>query len=303
MVSSKCFQVESPSPFKFLAALMPPWAHTECERFTGTIENRSTSPPISAILMTAAKPASPPPTTIILGFAILLHRPSVGGCGSGMCLIRVDDRRTCGRSVLEPRPERVQAHQAHGAHKNKQCQACGEESFLRLIARDDSPFRREQPYAIGEVPRGADQSDDIESEQERILYFCLHFAERGHGIVVQVRAGKPHGIGVPDDVKERDATRPALRCVHPIAGPRIIANVAVSAIPDVEAVESVKQDRQPNTEQFQEENQRKIREKTNLAGVGCGTGDRRRDRDQNMFEEEAADRNNSRKRVEPPQNK
>src|SRR3954467_13864639 len=60
-VSSKCFQVESPSPFKFLAALMPPCAHTECERFTGTIENRSTCPPISAILMTALNPATPPP--------------------------------------------------------------------------------------------------------------------------------------------------------------------------------------------------------------------------------------------------
>src|SRR5208282_2437549 len=71
MVSSKCCQVESPSPFRFLAALMPPWAQTECERFTGTIENRSTSPPNSAILMTAARPARPPPTTMILGAAML----------------------------------------------------------------------------------------------------------------------------------------------------------------------------------------------------------------------------------------
>src|SRR5271157_5956808 len=71
MVSSKCCQVESPSPFRFLAALMPPWAQTEWERFTGTIENRSTSPPISAILITAARPARPPPTTIIFGAAII----------------------------------------------------------------------------------------------------------------------------------------------------------------------------------------------------------------------------------------
>ena len=53
MVSSKCCQVVSPSPFRFLAALMPPCAQTECERFTGTMENRSTWPPISAILMAA----------------------------------------------------------------------------------------------------------------------------------------------------------------------------------------------------------------------------------------------------------
>src|SRR5262245_34336718 len=51
---------------------MPPCAQTECERFTGTTENRSTFPPLSAILMTAANPASPPPTTMIFGAAILL---------------------------------------------------------------------------------------------------------------------------------------------------------------------------------------------------------------------------------------
>src|SRR4051812_12323709 len=52
---------------------MPPCAHTECERLTGTIENRSTLPPASAILMTADKPASPPPTTMILGTAAMLR--------------------------------------------------------------------------------------------------------------------------------------------------------------------------------------------------------------------------------------
>src|SRR5580693_7995562 len=49
---------------------MPPCAHTECERFTGTIEKRSTLAPISAILMTAESPARPPPITIIFGTAI-----------------------------------------------------------------------------------------------------------------------------------------------------------------------------------------------------------------------------------------
>src|SRR4030081_112281 len=71
MVSSKCCQVESPSPFRFLAALMPPCAHTECDRLTGTIEKRSTLAPISAILMTAESPARPPPMTIIFGAGIV----------------------------------------------------------------------------------------------------------------------------------------------------------------------------------------------------------------------------------------
>src|SRR5947209_20253136 len=98
-VSSKCCQVESPSPLRFFAALMPPCAQTECERFTGTIEKRSHCPPISAILMTAAKPASPPPTTMILGVAILLGPLSVGrlaawllvGLNHGTVLIIVCD--------------------------------------------------------------------------------------------------------------------------------------------------------------------------------------------------------------------
>src|SRR5437016_7884464 len=45
---------------------MPPCAQTECERLTGTTENRSTSWPASAIFIAAARPASPPPTTAIL---------------------------------------------------------------------------------------------------------------------------------------------------------------------------------------------------------------------------------------------
>src|ERR1700761_8137943 len=80
MVSSKCLKTSSPSPLRFLAALMPPWAQTEWERLTGTMEKRSTLPPASAILMTAASPARPPPTTMILGVAaaiVLLRTLSV----------------------------------------------------------------------------------------------------------------------------------------------------------------------------------------------------------------------------------
>src|ERR1700680_2042688 len=119
MVSSKCFQVESPSPFRFLAALIPPCAHTECERFTGTMENRSTLAPISAILMTAASPARPPPTTTILGVAILLHRLSVGGCRA----VRDHDRHRSGGWLLEALAERVQPHQTHDAQKHEECEA------------------------------------------------------------------------------------------------------------------------------------------------------------------------------------
>src|SRR5918912_4210545 len=65
-VSSKCSQVESPSPLVLTAPLMPPCAQTECESLTGTTEKRSTECPASAIFIAAASPASPPPTTAIL---------------------------------------------------------------------------------------------------------------------------------------------------------------------------------------------------------------------------------------------
>ena len=54
---------------------MPPCAHTECERLTGTNENKSTCAPCSAALIVDIRPASPPPTTIIFFSAINSHSP------------------------------------------------------------------------------------------------------------------------------------------------------------------------------------------------------------------------------------
>src|SRR5690242_8606082 len=42
---------------------MPPCAQTECERFTGTSEMRSTGTLASQSLITVIRPARPPPTT------------------------------------------------------------------------------------------------------------------------------------------------------------------------------------------------------------------------------------------------
>src|SRR6266850_7935406 len=60
-----------------LVALIPPCAQTECDRLTGTIENRSTVTPSSASLIAQARPANPPPTTITFFFdaiAILIYQ-------------------------------------------------------------------------------------------------------------------------------------------------------------------------------------------------------------------------------------
>src|SRR5579864_2697216 len=132
---------------------MPPCAHTECERLTGTIENRSHSPPISAILMTAASPANPPPTTMILGATMLLH-PRCGGR-----VARVDNVAVCTGHILEPRVERVQAGQSHDREQQEERQAEIEQPLLRLVPGNNAPLGREQPDAVGEVPRGRDQAD------------------------------------------------------------------------------------------------------------------------------------------------
>src|SRR3954469_18223608 len=71
-----------------LHALIPPCAQTECDRFTGTIENRSTLTPSSASLIVQASPANPPPTTITRLFAAAMSKPLsyFGGADILVCL-------------------------------------------------------------------------------------------------------------------------------------------------------------------------------------------------------------------------
>src|SRR5213080_4986686 len=66
--------------------------------------------------------------------------------------------------------------------------------------------------------------------------------------------------GVPDHVEEGDGAGPALRSEHEIAGPGIIRNVAFSAIPNVEAIQRVIENGQPDSEQLQIKDKRKAGE-------------------------------------------
>src|SRR6202035_2049532 len=224
--SSKCCQVESPSPLRFLAALMPPCAHTECERFTGTMEKRSTLAPISAILMTAESPARPPPMTIILGAAISLYRLSVR---SG-CVAVIYDCAAHGR-LLRARPKCGKAGQSRPGQDKEEGQAHNQKALPRSFSGNDAPLRREQPDAVSKVPRRRDQAGNIKQEQRSLKHFRLHLAERSVRICVQVNAGKAHGPGVPNDVKECDAAGPALRRVHPVSGPGIFDGIPVAPVP------------------------------------------------------------------------
>src|SRR5580658_2127554 len=147
---------------------MPPCAHTECDRFTGTMEKRSTFAPISAILMTAESPARPPPITIILGTAIvglpffhILCRLILCGLilrrvSARSLIVHSSGRLPCCRprliGLLRARPERSQAGQSRAGQDKEKHHTHGEKPLLRLVSGNDSPLRREQPDAISEVP-------------------------------------------------------------------------------------------------------------------------------------------------------
>src|SRR5437016_9785104 len=138
MVSSKCSQVESPSPLVLTAPLMPPCAQTECERFTGTTENRSTEWPASAIFIAAASPASLPPTTAIL-------IPAISSKNSSQQSSRMNESY-CGIN-------------ADRQKENPKGNAGITGKTLRALADNDSPINQEEPNAVRQVPYGRSDSD------------------------------------------------------------------------------------------------------------------------------------------------
>ena len=166
-VSSKCCQVESPSPFRFLAALMPPCAHTECERFTGTMENKSTWPPISAILMTAESPASPPPITIIFGCDAMSFGFPISAKYFRRVIVPANEScvplsgpigcsGVMGNERMVSAPTRMNV-----APITKQ-------TYLKpapcRLAGGDPPLGREQPQSIGEVPAMRKNPDRVKND-------------------------------------------------------------------------------------------------------------------------------------------
>src|SRR6476469_3931628 len=126
---------------------MPPWAQTECERRTGTMEKRSTGRPISAILIVAASPASPPPTTIIFGMrAPPLEREAAPRGDDG------DDNS-----------------QTEGAHGDGDGGRNPLRDALRPLPDGDAPGDQERPEAVTKVETGAEDPRGVEGENPRIL--------------------------------------------------------------------------------------------------------------------------------------
>src|SRR5467141_2677270 len=130
-----------------------------------------------------------------------------------------------------------------------------------------------------------------------MLKFSLHFAEGRAGICQDMHAAEAQMPGVPDHVEEGDGAGPALRSEHEIAGPGIIRNVAFSAIPNVEAIQRVIENGQPDPEQLQIKDKRKAGEEVDLLGVGSWTAGCKGIRDE-VLDEKKADRNNAAERVQ-----
>src|SRR5215470_11255454 len=110
---------------------------------------------------------------------------------------------------------------------------------------------------------------------------------------MQIDAGKPHGPGMPHDVSERDDAGPALRRVHPVAGPGILADIRFAAPPDVKAVEGMERDRNPYAEQLKSGYKREAAQETHLARIRSRAAGCHGVRNEDVFEQECADRNNA----------
>src|SRR5260370_1984 len=105
---------------------------------------------------------------------------------------------------------------------------------------------------------------------------------------------------MPCDVGKNYCAGPALQRVHPIALPGIADDVSFTAIPDVETVEPMESNRQPDAEGFEHNHQRQTAHEPYLAGIGLGTIDGHGVGKQNRFEQTCADRDNSTQRMQAP---
>ena len=190
---------------------------------------------------------------------------------------------------------------AHGkrSHRDKQQsdkEADVAEAAPGRVPGGDAPLGREQPQAVGEVPGSAEDPNSVKRYGPGVLKFQLHFAEGCVGMSQDVNPAEAQVPGVPHDVAEGDGAGPALESEHPVAGPGIVADVTLATEPDVEAVKRVIKDRQPDSEQFEVENEREAGEQFYLLGVcgrttgGEGVGDE-------VFDQERAYRDDAAQRM------
>ena len=118
----------------------------------------------------------------------------------------------------------------------------------------------------------------------------------------QVYAGEAQIISVLHHVDERDDAGPALRGIEPVAAPRISREVSLALIPDINAVEAVIENRNPDKEKLEQKNSGQAIQKLNLFSIGDRTFEGFRIRDE-VFEKKCSDRNDATQRMQAAQPK
>src|SRR5512136_2635983 len=136
---------ESPSPLVLTAPLMPPCAHTEWLRLTGTIENRSTPVPSSAARIAVIRPARPPPTTMMRCFG--------------------SDTRW---KTLQPEG-RNRPNAEHRKHDEDENGHVGHAPLRRRRHRN-SPDDRERPDPVGQMKRRREDAQNVEGEDPGVSH-------------------------------------------------------------------------------------------------------------------------------------
>ena len=203
------------------------------------------------------------------------------------------------------RPQRSEAGK-HEDQRNRDADIS--EPAAGAISHRNAPLGTEEPDAICKVPRSRDDPDYVEEKGPRDRHFTLHLAE-GQEVsrnaisrAEQMWPQHAHGVNVPADVDEGDQAGPTLRGVHPVAGPRILGDVAFAAEPDVEAVNGVIEERNIDADPLEHLGEGKSGEELDLFGIGMraiggeGIGNE-------MLDQERPDRNDAAQRMQSPEKK
>src|SRR5690349_8710420 len=168
--------------------------------------------------MVAASPASPPPTTMILGLLVAINN-LLAARSLGRLLPRAR-RRIVSRIRTEKSPDRQQSDR-----NEYQCDrnAGPRYPLPRFFAYGDAPLGTKQEQTITRKPTCGPYPNHVKSQRPPVLQFHPDLVKWRLRICQQVNAPEPHGIGVPHNVSKGDRSSPTLGGIHEVTGPGIIA--------------------------------------------------------------------------------
>src|SRR5579863_1322219 len=159
---------------------------------------------------------------------------------------------------MPPETETNHDGNAHDQKDQRNSNAEVTRGALRPYCGRQSPLTKKIPDADPQMDGTGTHAQEEKAKEIRIL----------HGLINDVVCGSAVGqeafaVNVPAEEEKRDQAGPALESKHPIADPGILRNVNLAAIPDIESVEGVIKNREPDDANFEWEAPRDC-----LQGVG-----------------------------------